>query len=145
MRFIIWHRNSYCKSNQKCQLPIKTLRCNFSNFLVTGARSIQFIASSSAADGSKKSTSTAQNATACAPTKSYFVKKSLTSTLGEKSFQFDFPVSEIEKLKIDPVQPPPSEPEIDATATNSVTLHGPSITSKVIASDNSFKFNFSIN
>lgn len=112
--------------------------------MVTGTRSFHFIdGSGSSGETGKNSVSTVPNTTTTTASKSYFVKKSLTSTLGEKMFQFDFPVHEIENLKIDPAQPSSTEP--DAAATNSVAVNGPLIPSKIISPDNSFKFNFSIN
>lgn len=99
--------------------------------------------------------------------KGHFVKKSFTTSLGETSFKFNFPVEEIEKLSLDTIQKigesssrhesdindksinQNSSPNKNSIDTEESRIHAqahsnPFIQSKLAASDNTFKFNFSI-
>lgn len=117
----------------------------FNCFRFAGKRAIQFVE-----NNSKQSNDASKNAN-----KSYFVKKSLSTTLGNGQFQFNFPINEIENLKIEK-----SDDAHDAY-TNGVSTHSKNESTNLNlhpnpnrmentsidqykTSDNSFRFNFSI-
>lgn len=96
--------------------------------------------------------------------KGHFVKKSFAASLGESRFQFNFPVEAIEKLSLDKgnesneqaAQPQANVTTIETNDSNqhntntvdnqpAADVHANQIAkTKFVASDNSFKFNFSI-
>lgn len=111
----------------------------------SGRRAIQFIENDTTA-----SKDTPKNAS-----KSYFVKKSLSTMLGREQFHFNFAVNEIENLKIEKTEEAQTgtatsdsaQPATGDSSTASSLSSGDLDTNSAkqfTATDNSFKFNFSI-
>lgn len=112
------------------------------------------------ADTDDKKTATSKD-----NSKGHFVKKSFTTSLGETSFKFNFPVDEIEKLSLDTSENitesnsrhesetndkstnqngSSNKDNIDAEESRTHSHSNPFVQTKLAASDNTFKFNFSI-
>lgn len=111
-----------------------------SNLHYIGKRAIQFVE-----NDTKSSKESSKNSN-----KSYFVKKSLSTALGKGQFEFNFPVNEIEKLKIEN-----SEDANNAIENNSNDKGNSNIqtnaseteitsSNKYKTADNSFRFNFPV-
>lgn len=127
-------------------------------FLQTGNSAIQFIV-----DANENNKSTAPKNGAIVNSKGHFVKKSFAASLGDARFQFNFPVDAIEKLSLDAsneinaraAPAPDNTSQVESASvkekqttstvdTASKEQLGPFAKTKFESSDNSFKFNFSI-
>lgn len=105
--------------------------------LLLGTRQIQFVAEPAEKEAAKP--------------KSFFVKKSLASSLGDANFKFEFPVPELEKLSIETQTTDAgsathsSASSVDQSqAQSSSTSNSESASNdlRYTRSDNSFRFNF---
>lgn len=126
------------------------------NLFHTGNNVVQFVGDTDADKANTPKSGSTVNS------KGHFVKKSFAASLGESRFQFNFPVEAIEKLSLnnsDEASEQAAQPQSNVTAVDtndsnqqSTTVDSPpaeahtsqSAKTNFVASDNSFKFNFSI-
>lgn len=151
-------RRNYVAVSFRIDSVNKTTANGISFYLGTGNTPIQFID-----DSADKKKSSAVKTNDSAAVQGHFMKKSFTASLGDPNFQFNFAVSEIEKLslgqpqevndasKVCNIENSCNDPTI-GNASNSKNVENPSqqnskspfIKSKLFTSNNSFKFNFTI-